>query len=314
MQSEQFVNQIERYFRTTRAGNEQIVRSLTSRGAVSVGPQTINYMLNRNIQLFQNGAVNTVGAAVVVAMQEAIAAALPAVSGAAQGVFTKFALSSKEQVNRQVGLARLHETLANEAHQITIQRYESTVGSNGHARYRAGQGRLTGQMRKALDDPNVIRAQRDGIIYGNTAVLDRTAAHWRRLNFGAGERGRQRFPQPVPLRLNGQRTGGYLRFGSGPSPDFVIPRGVWFSGEGAPVPWGDRGRGHQFFPLSQLQGLNEDRMQGLGNAGLLRGGGRVTAGIRGYHFMEAGLFHIGSNYLGRLQTLGVKWMEWNDVI
>lgn len=318
MALEQYVQQADGLGRTFKSNADRIgnVTRLNPHGSVSVGTQSVNYLLNGLTKEFIDGIGYILKGAVVASMDQILAQAMTQVGQQTAGILEKLALSTREQVNRKQGMARMHEEVATEAHRRVIEKYDATVGRS-HASYRAGQGRLVGQMRKALTSPSVISAQRDGIIFGNTAILDRTAAHWRRLNFGAGQRGAERYPQPAPLRLDGQRLGGqFLRFDQGgPSPAFTMPRGFWFE-HGNLVKAGGTRSGAEFFPFGQ--GVRRvEHTSGLSVGGprdsrLLSqfvSGGGVTRGIRGQQFFEPGLFYIASTLPGLYKKLAETWIK-----
>lgn len=307
--------QVDGLVRTFKSNTERIgnVTRLNPRGGVSVGTQSVNYMMNGLVQQFIDGVGSAIQGAVVASMQDILGKAIAAAGDQTAQVLQKLALSSQEAITRKQGLARIHEDVANEAHRLVLGAYDSTVGGN-HPSYRAGQGRLVGAMRRALESPEIILAQRDGIIFGNTAILDRTAAHWRRLNFGAGARGAERYPQPAPLILDGQRLGQYLRFDQGgPSPAFSMPRGFWFDGSGNLAKPGSA-TGQEFFPFGQgLRFANSSKLNaGPKNSRLLSqfiSGGAETRGIRGRQFFEPGLFYMAKTLPGLYKKLAESWIQ-----
>lgn len=316
-QAEQQVDGLIRTFKidVDRIGN---VTRLNPRGAASVGTQSINYMMNGLIQQFIESVGSVINGAVVASMNVIVAQTIAAAAEQTSTIMEKLALSSREAVTRKTGLARIHEDVANEAHRLVLDAYDRTVGAN-HPSYREGQGRLVGMMRRALESPEIILAQRDGIIFGNTAILDRTAAHWRRLNFGAGQRGAERYPQPAPLILDGARLGGqFLRFDQGgPSAPFSMPRGFWF-GAGGELAKPGGGTGQQFFPFGQgirkLSGLKDTGLSigGVRDARLISqfvSGGGETKGIRGRQFFEPGLFYMGKTLPGLYKKLAESWIQ-----
>lgn len=318
MALEQYVQQADGLGRTFKNNVDRIgsVTRLNPHGTVSVGTQSVDYLLNGLTKQFIDGIGYVLQGAVVASMNQIVTAAMTQVSQETASVFQKLAASAREQVNRKQGMARLHETVATEAHRRVIAKYDSTVGKS-HASYRAGQGRLVGQMRIALANPSIISAQRDGIIFGDTAILDRTAAHWRRLNFGAGARGAERYAQPAPLKLDGQRLSSqFLRFDQGgPSPAFTMPRGFWFESGNLVKASGPR-QGSEFFPfgqgirrVEQVSGISVGgRRDSLLLSQFISGGG-VTRGIRGQQFFEPGLFYIAETLPGLYKKLAESWIQ-----
>lgn len=300
---------IDNLFRAVKSNVDFILASeLSPRGGVSVGTQSIQTLLNRQYEVFIDGARQIIGAAAAINMDQITSQMIASGSSDVSDSMRQFALAAKTRVNRKQGLARVHEMVANEARERVLKRYDEQI--RGDNQYRQNAGRLSGRLRKAISRRDVIRAGRDGIIFGNTAVLDATAAHWRRINFGAGERGAERPQQPAPLILGGQRLGGqFLRFDTGPSPAFSMPAGLFFNG-GVPQKFSIP-KGHQFYPLGQalarLKDVDPKRLQQLGGAGFL--GGRIpTKGIRGAHFMEAGLFVLGRRLPDEYFKLAKQWI------
>lgn len=310
MRVDQLEQTLEQSFRQTKSRMDFIINSsLRSRGGVSVGTQSIQYMLNREIEVFIEGARRIVYAASAVSMDEITQDAIMNATSEVADAMVQFASAARTRVNRKDGLARVHELVANEARAAVLDKYERTIGSNGHPIYRKGQNRLTGRIEQALQRPDVIRAQRDGIIFGNVAVLDAVAAHWRRLNFGAGSRGQSRGQQPAPLMLEGQRIG-LLRFGIGPSPAFDMPSGIFFEGN-TPVQFG--GKNQAFYPLGMaIEKLRKSGMSARDRAGLgvnsFVASKHPTAGITGAHFFEAGLFVLGQRLPGEYLKLAKQWI------
>jgi hypothetical protein len=249
-------------------------------------------------------------AASAVSMDEITADAVRNAGAEVAGAMVQFASAARTRVNRREGLARVHEEVANLARDAVLTAYDEKVGLNGHPVYRQNQNRLSGRMEKALHRPDVIRAQRDGIIFGNAAVLNATAKHWQRLNFGAGRRGQSRGQQPAPLMLDGHRIG-FLRFGIGPRPAFNMPPGMFLVGD-SPVAFRHGGK-DAFYPYGMamkrlaFKGMSARERAGLGNARLI-GKAYPTEGIKGAHFFEAGLFVLGQRLPGEYLKLAKQWI------
>lgn len=226
-------------------------------GGVSAGTQSINSMLRYNIvRPFADRTTLGVKHETAIIANDVILQVSRAIGREANRAMLTFAENTQKQVSQRQGLTRLHQRVANEARQAVLVNYHRKVQEG--TSYRGNGGRLSGRMEAALNNSDVIRSQRDGILYMNTAVLDRVAAHWRRLNYGAGRAGRTGGGnQPAPLMYNGKQIG-RLRLTSPPSPAFSLPFGVWLNGTGHIVPFklGLKGygtRGDQFWLFRQAK-------------------------------------------------------------
>lgn len=300
--------------------------NLGARGGVTVGAQSIRSLQNaRLVQPFADQTALNVTFIAQAAMVEIVNQVTVAAATATGEALIAFAESSKVRMNRRVGLARVHEQIAIEARAATINKFLATVGG-GSNHYREGAGRLPGKILQALESPELIRAQRDGILYGNAAVLDRIAVHWRRINFGAGAAGKTRQPQVIPLYIDGHRSGRNIGFRPQPSPAFNLPFGVFLGPDGQPTPFSNnRSVNDPFYPFRQArqlfglgqQGASGDKAGTLfkklskakrGSPSLF-GAARPTKGIRGSHFMDAGLFVIGRRLPDEYARLGREWLD-----
>lgn len=169
-----------------------------------------------------------------------------------------------------------------------LAEYDNEIGSNGHAQYRAGSGRLSGRLRPVLAG-NV-----DGAIYRvvngptrsggvrielfNQRPLDARAAHWARLNFGAAPAETQTSPT---FRIQFRNRAIPLTFGASPSKGFMIPAGFWVEG-GEHVPPGMPVAGSAFY--RRLPSGVERRYR--------PSKAKLTAGIVGHWFLDAGLAYF----------------------
>lgn len=182
-------------------------------------------------------------------------------------------------LHQQIGRAAQRSVLASYAQLVTARE-----GPAARTHYRAGRGRLAGGvLRRALARPDFFEADAEGIRFINETMLYREAAHWHRIAFGAGARG-----DPTSTRHE-------IRFSNlvvaaigieeDPSPAFRIPRGIWISPEGGRVRAGENPRGADMFYPALRGGRSR-----LGPAEPARG--RVTAGIEGRNFFDAGVRRI----------------------
>lgn len=156
--------------------------------------------------------------------------------------------------NQRVGMKNKMDQVARDARNATIAAYQSRVKEST---YRAGQNRLVYALIKALQREDWAFGTSTGVIFGNTAVLDVEAAHWHRLNFGAGAAGKETQPRngPMYFSLDPRASGAHgtlvvsdfgLR-GESPSPAFTMPTGVFVgNNEGNPVAFG-AARGQSFY-------------------------------------------------------------------
>lgn len=148
-------------------------------------------------------------------------------------------------------LASANRRIADSMQEAVLESYDERV-TNAPGRlpsYRIGENRYSGgALRRALAHPEMFSASYQGITFMNKAILDKEAAHWARLNWGAGSRASEGFSShPVRLQVFGQ-TLGVLSPPNHPQPGFAIPRGVWVGGERK---WGNRPRG--FYPTSKTE-------------------------------------------------------------
>jgi hypothetical protein len=178
-------------------------------------------------------------------------------------------------VGAKEDMRKVHVAIAKEMRASVQDAYARTVlGARKVPTYRRFN-RFQGQLFRLVRRNDLVRADEYGISYINAAAMDKEAAHWRRLNFGAGAAAGEQ-PGPFTIRLFGQAEIN-VDFGEAqrPSPAFVLPRGFFLQGGQWQRPnAGLRGHGSigAFYP---------DRMSPYRP--------RVTEGIRGRHFLEAGL-------------------------
>ena len=135
-------------------------------------------------------------------------------------------------------LAAANQASAIRAQRAILNRYLD-VTSGSPPSYRQGQNRLSGGLLlSALSDPGFLHTSYDRVYFINEDLLDRQAAHWYRLNFGAGSG--ESSTVSAPLSFFGQSSG--LRFGWAnrrASKGFFMPAGGWTEAG-------------QFYPQSQL--------------------------------------------------------------
>jgi hypothetical protein len=229
----------------------------------------------------------------------------------------------------QANLADLHKRTADEAQQVIIEAYQSSkVIDKGHPyRFAESSQKLrrysNGLMLKALSDKNLNSSSADGIQFVNVSILDSQAKQWRRLNFGAGNRGNSS-PKHTPTKMNffGQQSRVSLDFANQkPSPGFYMPESLsafgFFSnklsgtnsGVFSPVPL-VAGAGQAFYIVTsktRFTGMGKmSRSKKIANARFFARH-HATQGIRAAGFLEAGAEYINQTYPERLTELITKW-------
>jgi len=317
-------------------------RRLPAGGAVvSVGTQqirTLEALMKRGALLDAGG--QNVGYTAAFLGTDIVENALTNAPAATFQNLSLFLAAMAESSNRKQGLARIHEVVASKALAAVQQAYDSRFP--GDNRYRAGQNRESGKLGPALRNPNLVRAQKDGILFMNRQVLDSQAKHWYRLNFGAQPAGRQRRPGQFPISFDGQSLGS-IGLDDRPSGRFSLPTGIWLAGGSNPVPHngargrseGSRGRtsSDQFYTVkwffqraaavrgegdasfkkfaSSLTGMAADRRKrGVRSGGRIPFTKRVeTKGIRGAHFFDAGVRVIATQLPLEYSSLLIKWQS-----
>lgn len=100
-------------------------------------------------------------------------------------------LANNTRRNRDVRLQRMHEGVARRGQQAMLQAYD--ISHPRRYGYPYNPSRFAGGvLRQALSSPSMARGQYDGIIFGDTVLLDSRAKQWYRLNFGVGTKGASR--------------------------------------------------------------------------------------------------------------------------
>jgi hypothetical protein len=183
-------------------------------------------------------------------------------------------------------MAEAHTQLAAEAQEAVITAYEA---ARAESRAKSGPYRIGdtpenykryagGAMLGALSAEGFVVGTETGIDFGNIAILNSTARQWARLNYGAGGAagpGGARFA----VRWGAMEVAS-LGLEGGPRPGFRLPRGFWFSGGSRAF---GRTPGAEFYPVGHVpsgwlkgQSTRPDRA-------------RMTRGIRGEHWLDAGI-------------------------
>lgn len=133
-----------------------------------------------------------------------------------------------------------HKTLAASAMEATLNAYAANVEAEGPPPYRENSpSRMSGGMRRALEDPGMYRGTFSGVYLFSRKILDSNARHWYRLNSGVvgygGSRGERFNTSPSSLNVGGGNIGMIgLNLPVDPKPMYM-PRG-YFTPEGAFYP------------------------------------------------------------------------------
>lgn len=190
-------------------------------------------------------------------------------------------------------MTKIHVEVAALIRTAVRDRYDENVEAQRLTPSYRRFNRQSGGLERVLSRADLARADYEGIQFINEAAMNKEAAHWRRLNFGAGDiAGAQ--PGPYPIRLFGQAVE-HASLGIGPSEGFVLPKGFFIHGGKARTPnAGYRGAGTvgPFIPH------NKSPYQPA-----------VTVGIRGRHFLEAGLEVMAAELPRRYTDLLNEWVQ-----
>lgn len=256
-------------------------------------------------------------------LTDLIAQALPAMTGTAQKALAEFAGNAGRLMDRRQGLETVNQGIAEKARVKVLESYAERVRPKPNKGYRRRR-RLTGRILRALESPSFIEATRLGVNFGNENMLDRTAAHWHRLNYGTEGGISQRAAPQYPLGFSG--GGGFLSDTDRPSPAFSLPEGFFFDvGTGARVPFGAKSGSEGFAPhtskglpthihglLQKLgSGRQDDFLKAFGAQQEQRGLAQkhVSKGIRGYRFFDAGIQYLATNLPKAWEEIAIDWFD-----
>ncbi len=252
-------------------------------------------------------------------MQGMVAQAIANTSGATRDYMVLFAESMRSAMDRKKGLLNVHKTVATGAQGAVVTRYKQTVIAQKKVKsYRAGEGRLPGRLGAALAAPDFIRASPTGISFANTGMLDSVAAHWRRMAFGAGEKGKGTVNQVYPFSFFGQVAGTLGFPDTSPSEAFALPPGFFFANEAAlkavdPSPRTFHTRTlEMFYPLRHVgkgKTTKKGQISDLPDLFQAAGHQKLTRGIKGRSFLNAGLEYLAHELPPAYIAVADKWFE-----
>lgn len=169
------------------------------------------------------------------------------------------------------------------------------VGATGatvnDAAYRTRRSRYgNGKLKRSLANPEMMEASHLGLKLINRQFLDRAAAHWYRLNYGAGPRGANSRQGKYQMMFNDGGQGPTLGLLTGPSRHGVMmPPGGFVSPTGVPLKNSSQRRGKDAFwprkPGDIIAGTGLKKRRTI-NAP------QMTAGIAARNFLDAGVRSI----------------------
>ena len=202
----------------------------------------------------------------------------------------------------QADMRRTNERLARVMREAAYQDFTRKVGRHRKGSYRVGRGRISGgALKRALNSKSMAVGFANRIEYVDQDLLNKTAKHWARLNFGAGAAGRRTNVQKMyKLRFGGRGARGATKaptiikvgFRTGPRPAFYMPIGMWREEGGGRVPFG-ASRGDMFFPTSS------------------RFWAKPTRGIAAMNFLNAGFKALEDEFPRAYQDLYDGWLARN---
>jgi len=226
-------------------------------------------------------------------MASMVAEAAMASSGATSEVLAQIGVFYDAAVrSRRPSLANAYEDVGKQANIAVSQRYRKSAGRGGPGPYRANaSGKYKrdsgGKLGRALTSERMYLATPTGISYVNRPFLDSQARQWYRLNFGAGQRGRDSVrPASRTAIFFGQRTSLDIGLqGFSASPSFKMPAGFFQDSRGTVKGFDPSRRGKdKFNPAGFLQGGQNMMKNAAGQE--LRA--ITTQGITARNFLDAG--------------------------
>jgi hypothetical protein len=246
---------------------------------------------------------------VAAAIFTATSATAKTVSAFATGVRNGLSVLDRE-------VEKVHAQVAETVRNAIVEAYEnSLLGTPAYRTQAIHSNNIRyagGILRSVLASKDFVSYDSRGLYIGNTEELDSRARQWRRLNYGAGgaaeEGGRAGI---VALRWSNQQF--LLEEPGAARPAFRIPGGRWI--------------GQAFYPVSELQaranlvsraaGRSLGEMSARGRAASRASGvssvlqaPRMTRGIRGTHWLAAGLMTAAEELpKGYTQAFTKLWKE-----
>jgi len=197
-------------------------------------------------------------------------ASVAAIRSTTSPLFTGMLTAIRRDVGTRKDMAKVNADLAYGMRTAVLKDYQlRVVRRKQYPSYRIGQNRFSGgALLRALGKPAMFRSDAFGVSFGDRDLLDREAAHWHRLNFGAGPRALS-LHRGRAVRVKFGRQLGTIRINDEPSPGFAMPFGIWEKGRS--------GRPAGFYPLRRELVM-------------------PTEGIAGRRFLDAGARSFGRDF------------------
>lgn len=207
-----------------------------------INPSTGRPVTSRtsNATLIRGEFNEAVQQVLTVSMQDLVSEAAATANEQAAEAMILFSRSLRNQYarNRTSELTNMHRVVAEDAQRSMLGSYDRIVGQRSLGEYRSRVARKEwkrysgGQLRRALARPDFYRVSYDGILWANMTMLDKRAAQWYRLNYGAGARGAghrasQALPSAKMKFFNQTLSSSLLPTTFKPSAPYMIPRGVF---------------------------------------------------------------------------------------
>lgn len=191
---------------------------------------------------------------------------------------------------------QLHEDVGAAAQRSVVAAYAGRRYRRGTAPYRTtardkrNRRFAGGLLLRALQAPDFYVATENVLYWGNISRLSQEAAQWKRLNFGAG-RGANAAPARFAMQW-GEFVGEAIGMEPDPQPAFRIPKGFWLTAGGGARARG-RTDGAEFYPVGEQPPGRWGRPSPA----------RMTGGIAGSNFMDAGFRRIATEYPRAVSTM-----------
>lgn len=149
-----------------------------------------------------------------------------AVKTSASKTFKQFASNATTNVQLKKGMLKANQEIALGIQDTVLRAYDQRVTARKVVEsYRIGDRFSGGKLRDTLNSDGQFVGTADGIAWGDTVALDRDAAHWYRLNYGAGGIADELYQaESVTIPFAGGSLGP-ISLDSPASADFSMPRG-----------------------------------------------------------------------------------------
>lgn len=226
---------------------------------------------------------------------------------AAMGRWAK-EMDRKVSKARDTDLRKVHQETATAARNAVISAYEASgIGTEFPSYRQNAKGRLRrysgGAMERAMRSPKFIAGDSRGIRFVDQDFMDRNAKQWYRLNFGALPKS-SKDPAVGSMRFFGKASSQRVELnGFGPSKPFIVPaRGAGVFGvPGAPDngPVTPSGRGILYIYRKGMK-----FKKGIPPRFVA---GKVSKGIEGKRFIDAGAREINAVYPKLLTAMIRRW-------